>query len=131
MPYRKTITVCGQVTTAACTDTEIVYLKDTTHLINFIEKTKVSQDTILVSMDLTSLYRNIPQEEGITMVCKAYKKYHNYNLPIPSHPTLSKKCALSLKRIHSNLLAKITSRPMEPQWVQKWQLHFPTPSWRK
>ena len=30
------------------------YLKDTTDFINFIEKTKVSQNTILVSMDVTS-----------------------------------------------------------------------------
>ena len=48
------------------------YLKDTTHFINFLEKTKVPEDTILVSMDETSLYTNIPQEEGIHIVCKAY-----------------------------------------------------------
>ena len=32
------------------------YLKDTTDFINFIGKTQVSQDTILLSMDVTSLY---------------------------------------------------------------------------
>ena len=32
------------------------YLKDATDFVNFIEKTKVSQDTVLVSMDVTSLY---------------------------------------------------------------------------
>ena len=61
------------------------YLKDTTDFINFIEKTKVSQNTILVSMDVTSLYTNIPQAEGIKTVCKAYEKLHNYKPPIPSH----------------------------------------------
>ena len=61
------------------------YLKDTTDFINFIEKTKVSQNTIPVSMDVTSLYTNIPQEEGIKTVCKAYEKFHNYKPPIPSH----------------------------------------------
>ena len=61
------------------------YLKDTTDFVNFIEKTKVSQDTILVSMDVTSLYTNIPQEEGITTVCRAYQAFHNNNPPIPSH----------------------------------------------
>ena len=65
--------------------TQKSYLKDTTHFINFIEKTKVSQNTILVSMDVTSLYTNIPQEEGITTVCKAYENFHNYDPPIPSH----------------------------------------------
>ncbi|CAH3104105.1 unnamed protein product, partial [Pocillopora meandrina] len=59
------------------------YLKDTTDSINFIEKTQVSNDTILVSMDVTSLYTNIPQEEGITIVCQAYEKYHNNSPPIP------------------------------------------------
>ena len=61
------------------------YLKDTTDFINFIEKTEVSQNTILVSMDVTSLYTNIPQDEGITIVCEAYDKYHNNSPPIPSH----------------------------------------------
>ena len=61
------------------------YLKNTTDFINFIEKTKVSQNTILVSMDVTSLYTNIPQEEGIKTVCKASEKFHNYKPPIPSH----------------------------------------------
>ena len=61
------------------------YLKDTTDFINFIEKTKVSHDTILVSMDVTSLYTNIPQEEGINTVCKVYNRFYNDNPPIPSH----------------------------------------------
>ena len=46
------------------------YLKDMTDFINFIEKTEVSQNTILISMDVTSLYTNIPQDEGITIVWK-------------------------------------------------------------
>ena len=49
------------------------YLKDTTDLINFIERTKIPKNTTLVSMAVPSLYTNIPQEEGITTVCKAYK----------------------------------------------------------
>ena len=60
-------------------------LKDTMDFVNFIGKTKVSQDTILVSMDATSLYKNIPQEEGITTVCKAQEAFHSNNPPIPSH----------------------------------------------
>ena len=36
-------------------------------------------------MDVTILYTNIPQDEGITMVCEAYDKYHNNSPPIPSH----------------------------------------------
>ena len=45
----------------------------------------IPQDTILVSTDVTSLYKNIPQEEGIQTVCNAYENFYNNNPPIPSH----------------------------------------------
>ena len=54
------------------------YLKDTT-FITLIENTKVSSKAILVSMDVTSLYTNIPQEEGITLVCQACETFHDKN----------------------------------------------------
>ena len=60
------------------------YLKDTTDFLNFIEKTKLPKSTILVSMDVTILYTNIPQEEGITTVCKAYDEFYEENPPIPT-----------------------------------------------
>ena len=49
-----------------------------------MERTKIHQDTILVSMDVASLYTNIPQGKGITTVCRAYDTFHNNNLPIPT-----------------------------------------------
>ena len=61
------------------------YLKDTTDFINFIQRTKVQQNTILVSMDVTSLYTNIPQEEGINTVCIAYEDFYKNKTPIPSN----------------------------------------------
>ena len=60
------------------------YLKDTTDFLNFLEKTKVAKGTMLVSMDVTSLYTNIPQEEGINVVCKTYETFHLNKPPIPS-----------------------------------------------
>ena len=60
------------------------YLKDTTDFINFIENTKVKKRTFLVSMDVTSLYTNIPHEEGIATVCRAYDEFHRNNPPIPT-----------------------------------------------
>ena len=35
-------------------------------------------------MDVSSLYTNIPQEEGTDIVCKTYEKFHNHNPPIPT-----------------------------------------------
>ena len=59
------------------------YLQDTTDFINVIENTKVKKRTFLVSMDVTSLYTNIPQNEGIEIVCKAYENFYKDNPPIP------------------------------------------------
>ena len=60
------------------------YLKDTTDFVNFIENTKVPEDVILDSMDVTSLYTNIPQEEGIDTVCRAYEIFYRNEPPIPT-----------------------------------------------
>ena len=35
-------------------------------------------------MDVSSLYTNIPQEEGTEIVCKTYDSFHNYNPSIPT-----------------------------------------------
>lgn len=59
------------------------YIMDSTEFINFVERTKTRQDTILVSMDVTSLYTNIPQQEGISTVCQAYDAFHNKTPPNP------------------------------------------------
>ena len=61
------------------------YLKDTTDFINFIERTTLPEGTSLVSLDVTSLYTNIPQEEGIKTVCRAYENFYGDNTPIPTH----------------------------------------------
>ena len=65
--------------------TQKSYLKDTTDFLNFIEKTKVAKDTTLVSMDVTSLYTNIPQEEGIEIVCRTYETFYGNEVPIRTH----------------------------------------------
>ena len=61
------------------------YLKDTTHFINIVEGTIIPKNTILVSMNVTSLYTNIPQGEGITTICKAYDIFYKNNPPIPTN----------------------------------------------
>ena len=56
------------------------YLKDTTDFVNFIENTKVPADIILVSMDVTTLYTDIPQEEGMTRYTEQTKYSIETNL---------------------------------------------------
>ena len=60
------------------------YIKDTTHFINFIENTRLPDNAILVSLDVCSLYTNIPQEEGINVVCQYYEEHYQSKQPIPA-----------------------------------------------
>ena len=60
------------------------YLKDTIDFINLIETTRVPKNAILVPMDVTSLYTNIPQEEGVETVCKTYDSFYEDSPPIPT-----------------------------------------------
>ena len=54
---------------------------------NFVEKPGKARKFVEIDLHYfcTILYTNIPQEEGIAIVCQAYKKSHNNNPPIPSH----------------------------------------------
>lgn len=60
------------------------YIKDTTHFINFIENIPLPDNAILVSLDVCSLYTNIPQEEGINVVCQYYEEHYQSKQPIPT-----------------------------------------------
>jgi len=70
----------------------IPYLfKDTTAFLNTIEKHKyVQNSTLLVTMDVVSLYTNIPHDEAITYITEQYQNtiklwpnYHTTVKPIP------------------------------------------------
>ena len=43
-----------------------------------------SQNMLLVTMHVTSLYTDIPQEQGMQIVCAAYDKFYKSNPPIPN-----------------------------------------------
>ena len=36
-------------------------------------------------MDVTSLYTNIPQNEGLEIVCKEYENFYKDNPPVSTH----------------------------------------------
>ena len=59
-------------------------MKDTTHFIYFIENTPLPDNATLVSLDVCSLYTNIPQEEGIHVVCQYYEEHYQSKQPIPA-----------------------------------------------
>jgi len=83
----------------------------------------------LVSMDVTSLYTNIPQEKGIETVCNAYDSIYEGEFPIQ---TQYLKRALELIQENSfQFTEKTTSYLMEQPWVLKWQSLSPTSLWER
>ena len=42
------------------------------------------KSTVLMSMDVTSLYTNIPHEEGVATVCHAYEDFYGDKAPRPT-----------------------------------------------
>lgn len=54
------------------------YLRDTKHLLQIIrDNPTINQDTYLVTADVTSLYTNIPHDEGITTILTAIDEHRH------------------------------------------------------
>lgn len=49
-------------------------VKDTNHILEIISNITVPQDTLLVILDVTSLYTNIPLAEGVQAMISSYMK---------------------------------------------------------
>ena len=83
-------------------ESEIPYLfKDTTAFLQVIEDHKnVTNDTFLVTMDVVSLYTNIPQDEAIEFICEHYENtlhcWHNYKTKVLPVKTIYLKQLLQL-----------------------------------
>ena len=59
------------------------YIQDNTHFINFIESTPLPDGAVLATLDVCTLYTNIPQEEGIKVVCQYYLEHYQSKTPVP------------------------------------------------
>ena len=84
------------------------------------------------TMDVSSLYIKIPQEEGTEIVCKEYDSFHKYNPPIPTH-FLREILGLTLNKnwFQFNGETYLQTHGSEPPWELKWQYHLPIFSWLK
>ena len=82
-------------------------------------------------MDVTSLYTNIPQEEGVQTVCRAYSSFHNDQPPIPTR-FLKRALRLILQENSFQFCGReITYKHTELPWAQKWQSLSPIFLWAK
>ena len=64
------------------------YIKDTNHSINKVNNFYVPVNSILVTIDVRSLYRSIPNNEGIGSTKKRYDNYihkTHYSLKLSQH----------------------------------------------
>ena len=65
------------------------YVKDTTELINQIEQLKLPTNCYLASIDVSSLYTNIPHKEGIQNVLHFLTNHEErYKHPEQSNPEI-------------------------------------------
>ena len=44
-----------------------------------------SDNLIPATLDVSSLYKNIPEEEGIDIVCRYYEDHYEQKVPIPTN----------------------------------------------
>ena len=57
------------------------YIRDSVHLISSLDSVVIDVNTLLFTMDIRSLYTNIPLEEGIAAVSKAFIKFPDVTRP--------------------------------------------------
>ena len=86
------------------------FLKDTTDFINLLETTALPEDCILASIDVTSLYTNIPHEDGIEYTIKHIEN-HPDNFKHPEQPSttiLRELMNIAFKKTSQNFRNPIT-----------------------
>ena len=110
-----------------CLDTLLQPIIKITEIIPLFEKTNVKSRTVLVSMDVMSVDTNIPQNEGIKIICKAYENFYKDNLFL--HITCRKCLNSSSKKISRTSMESTTYKPMKLQWTQRQQFSLPTFLW--
>ena len=72
------------------------YIQDTKEFIKYIESTKLPKDCILCTLDVSSLYTNIPMEDGIYAALQAIENWENKDPLCPPTSWLKKLLELIL-----------------------------------
>ena len=72
------------------------YIKDTKEFVKYIKSTKLPKDCILCTLDVSSLYTNIPTEDGIHAALQAIENWKNKDPTCPPTSWLKKLLELIL-----------------------------------
>ena len=96
-------------------------MKDTTDFINLTENTHISNNVVLATLDVSYLYTNIPQTEGIDIICHHYEKRYEHNLPISTND-YGNFYSTHSKRIISNLMKDTSYKHKASLWELRGQL---------
>ena len=57
------------------------YIKDSSHMVAILEETRIPKEALLVTIDVSSLYTNIPQDEGTSACLEAVEASQTTDLP--------------------------------------------------
>ena len=97
------------------------YLKDTTHLINILQRKKLAPTDILVTIDVKSLYTNIPHNEGIQALNRTMEE-------TDIHPMkklfICRLANLVLTKNYLNSTINSTDKHREQPWAPGWPPHM-------
>ena len=96
-------------------------MKDTTDFINLTENMHISNNVVLATLDVSYLYTNIPQTEGIDIICHHYEKRYEHNLPISTND-YGNFYSKHSKRIISNLMKDTSYKHKASLWELRGQL---------
>ncbi|KAJ1191420.1 hypothetical protein NDU88_000736 [Pleurodeles waltl] len=106
------------------------FVKDTSHFLQIIEKLNQTNtfddDTLLATFDVTSLYTNIPHDDGLMALSEALNKR---TVKKPSTNVLTTLQELSLNPTISPSMENTIYRYKGHPWALGWLLPMQIPSW--
>ena len=105
------------------------YIKDSMEFIKMVTSTQIPNNSILVSIDVSSLYTNIPHKDGIAAAVQALQKDADPNPLRPPIQILTEMLNIVLKNNVTDSMETTFSKSKAQLWEQKWPQHMPTYSW--
>ena len=102
------------------------YIKDSPHLISLLENTPIPSNAILVTIDVSSLYTNIPQDEGMEACLDAIEASEISHIP---RDVLRQLFEIVLRCNVFSFDGQIYEQIQGTAMGTKWLLHMQTCSW--